>query len=382
MRWKWSISIAITVLIWGIGIAGIVYVKGEIPEKITKQSAIYQPTKKVDKSKQENVPLELKEIIRTVQKLVVKIELPNGSIGSGFLYNDKGDVITNAHVAANAKEVKIKTADAKEFTGKVIGISKETDIALIRVKGLEGLEPLKMATRKMEIGDEVLALGNPLGLENTVTTGIISGVERDFDITPFHYDDVYQISAPIARGNSGGPLIDGKTGEVLGVNSAVINEGVIGFSIPIQSVLPLVEGWSKSPMAYEELPEIVMEGGAGNGGGEDAPSDLELSKYLILYFYDCINYSDYVTAYSLLGNRWQTNTSYETFREGYSQTHSVTVDDLTAKQNGENIDIVGIISAIEYTNGGGSTLRKYIIKYQLHWENQQLKIINGKLEEV
>jgi S1-C subfamily serine protease len=199
----------------GVGIYGYFFIKQAIPNQLTAQSSLYI---EVESEKKEQVPQELKEIIFESQKLVVKIELPDGSFGSGFLYNDKGDVITNAHVVANAKDVKVITVDSKELTGEVIGISNDTDVAVVRVPDLEGTEPFRLAkTRKAELGDEVIALGSPLGLQNTVTTGIVSGVGRSFDIDSFKYEDVFQISAPIAPGNSGGPLIDTSSGEVVGL---------------------------------------------------------------------------------------------------------------------------------------------------------------------
>lgn len=124
--------------------------------------------------------------------------------------------------------------------------------------GLAGVEPLVMVRKeKAEIGDEVIAIGSPLGFQNTVTTGMVSGLGRSFEIKPYTYNDLYQISAPIAPGNSGGPLVDKKTGEVLGINSAGIEESSIGFSIPIVNVLDLAEAWSKNPM--KTLPEWKPE---------------------------------------------------------------------------------------------------------------------------
>jgi serine protease Do len=321
---------------------------------------------------------ELKEIIHEAQKLVVQIEVANGTMGSGFLYNNQGDVITNAHVVANTKEVKVKTADSKEFSGTVIGISSDTDVALVRVPGLAGVEPLKIAKdRKAEIGDEVLALGSPLGFQNTVTTGIISGIDRDFDLEPFQYEDVYQISAPIAPGNSGGPLIDSKTGEVLGINSAGMDQGSIGFSIPIPNVISLIEGWSKSPMT--SLPEVALEQEAYSY--EEEYSAEEQAKYLVSYFYENINYGDYVTAYSLLGSSWQSKISYETFRNGYLNTLSVTINDIVAKQIGEKVSVSAIITAEERKNGS-TTYTKYKLSYDVGDENDQLKILAGKGEEL
>jgi S1-C subfamily serine protease len=249
MNKRWMISIVLTVLIWAVGIVGIVFIKGQIPEKLNQPSSILAGDVigvEVDENKANN---DLKDIIREAQKKVVKIELSNGAIGSGFLYNDMGDVITNAHVVHGVENVTIITSDEQQFVGTVIGISTDIDIAVVRVEGLQGKEPLSIRMKKAEIGDEVLALGNPLGLDNTVTTGIISGIDRDLELAPYTYNDAYQISAPIAPGNSGGPLLFSETGEVIGINSAVSEVGTIGFSIPIMNVLPLIKGWSDSPMA-------------------------------------------------------------------------------------------------------------------------------------
>jgi serine protease Do len=378
MKTKWIVSIITTLVIWGAGVFAFFYIKDLVPNKLKAESTILVMDDQKNKTKQEKMTRELKEIIHEAQKLVVKIELPDGSLGSGFLYNDKGDVITNAHVVANTKEVKVKTADSKEFSGTVIGISGDTDVALVRVPGLAGVEPLKIAkNRKADIGDEVLALGSPLGLQNTVTTGIISGIDRDFDLAPFHYEDVYQISAPIAPGNSGGPLIDSKTGEVLGINSAGMDQGSIGFSIPIPNVISLIEGWSKSPMA--SLPSVALEQEAYSYEEENSPE--ELAKYLVNYFYESINYGDYVTAYSLLGSSWQSKISYETFRNGYLNTLSVTIDDIVAKKIGEKVSVTVIITAEERKNGS-TTYSKFKLSYDVGYENDQLKILAGKGEEV
>lgn len=112
----------------------------------------------------------------------------------------------------------------EEYKGTVIGIGDETDVAVVRVPDLKKVKPLIIAKSKAETGDEILALGSPLGLENTVTTGIISGLGRSFEIAPYIYSNLYQISAPITHGNSGGPLISAETGEVIGINSAVVEQ--------------------------------------------------------------------------------------------------------------------------------------------------------------
>ncbi|WP_051459303.1 S1C family serine protease [Paenibacillus zanthoxyli] len=199
-----------------------------------------------------------KEIIEDSQKRVVTIESGEG-LGSGFLYNGKGDLLTNAHVVAGSRDVTVRTKSHQEYKGKVIGIGTDTDVAVVRVTELKQTEPLQIArSNKAEIGDEILALGSPLGLENTVTTGIISGLGRSFDIEPYTYSNMYQISAPIAPGNSGGPLVSAETGNVLGINSAsATDEAGIGFSIPISSVLKQAEAWSEHPMT--KLPDVSAD---------------------------------------------------------------------------------------------------------------------------
>lgn len=372
---KWIISLVSTIIILGAGIFAFFQIKESVPKKLTTSAALLA---KDEDTTETVVSKEIKDIIHNSQKLVVKIELSDGALGSGFLYNNFGDIVTNAHVVANTKEIKVITSDSKEFSGTVIGISNDIDVAVVRVPGLKGIEPLPIAReRKGEVGDEVLALGTPLGLQNTVTTGIISGINRDLDIEPFHYEDVYQISAPITNGNSGGPLVDSKSGEVLGINSAGTEQGSIGFSIPIVSVLPIIEGWSKTPMV--DLPEVAVE--TEEYAGEEEYSMEDYSSYLVNYFYESLNSDDYVTAYSLLGSSWQASLSYEEFREGYLDTTSVYIDDLTVTVTGEESTVVVIISA-EERKDGSTVYSKYKVTYQLHYENDQLKIISGKGEKI
>src|SRR5699024_1635966 len=110
-----------------------------------------------------------------------------------------------------------------------------------RVPEFKKKSPMKIARgRKAEVGDHIIALGSPLSLHNTVMTGIISGVDREFTIKQYTYDHAYQISAPITFGNSGGPLLDENTGEVLAINAAAAENGNIGFSIPMPDVMDQV----------------------------------------------------------------------------------------------------------------------------------------------
>lgn len=178
MRKGTWISIITSAIVLCGGTGAALAVRSEVPKQLTGAPLLADGNEVGVK-----LPKSLKDIIYETQKLVVMIETDDGKQGSGFLYNDQGDLITNAHVVAGVKQVHIKTADARELDGEVIGISSETDVAVVRVAGLAGTKPLTMVrNEKAEVGDDVIAVGSPLGFQNTVTTGIISGVNRSFEI--------------------------------------------------------------------------------------------------------------------------------------------------------------------------------------------------------
>ncbi|MCL7749221.1 S1C family serine protease [Halalkalibacter alkaliphilus] len=377
MKKQWIISCITTIMIFGVGFYSFTLIKESVASQLNTAAIAASESTEDTKEKAPAESKEIKDIIHETQKLVVQIEIGDYGIGSGFLYNDQGDIVTNAHVVAGVTNVTVKTADNREFPGKVIGISENTDVAVVRVDGLKGTEPLQISKEKnAEIGDEVLALGSPLGFQNTVTTGIISGVDRDFELPPYQFENVYQISAPIAPGNSGGPLINRKTGEVVGINSASAEQGSIGFSIPLPNVLALIEGWSNSPMT--SLPNNVEQNDYFYE--EDSFTDEQLARYLVMYFYESLNVKDYVTAYSLLGSSWQRDTTYESFRNGYTNTEAVYIDELSVTTNGD-ITVTAIISAEEWRNGSYS-YQQYKTTYTVGYENDQMKIISGGMQAV
>jgi serine protease Do len=159
-------------------------------------------------------------------------ELKQQSLGSGFIIDKDGYIITNNHVVEGADEIKVKLADGREFKAKVVGRDSKTDLALIKISSLFKDLPVLLLgdSDKIRVGDWVLAIGNPFGLEHTVTQGIISATGRAIGAGP--YDNFLQTDAPINPGNSGGPLINLK-GEVIGINSAIVATGQgIGFAIP------------------------------------------------------------------------------------------------------------------------------------------------------
>jgi len=156
------------------------------------------------------------------------------SLGSGFIMDPDGTIMTNHHVVGTADEIKVKLGDGRSFAAKLVGSDQRTDIAVIKVdaKDLPAAEVGNSDT--LAVGDWVLAIGNPFGLEETVTAGIVSAKERV--IGAGAYDDFIQTDASINPGNSGGPLIDAD-GRVVGVNSAIFSRTGgsigIGFAIPI-----------------------------------------------------------------------------------------------------------------------------------------------------
>ncbi len=159
-------------------------------------------------------------------------EMKQQSLGSGFIVDKDGFIITNNHVVEGADEIKVKLADGREFRARVVGRDKKTDLALIKISSLfKSLPTLTLGdSNAMRTGDWVLAIGNPFGLEHTVTQGIISATGRAIGSGP--YDNFLQTDAPINPGNSGGPLVNLK-GEVIGINTAIIASGQgIGFAIP------------------------------------------------------------------------------------------------------------------------------------------------------
>ncbi len=165
--------------------------------------------------------------------------------GSGFVVDTEGHVLTNNHVVEGANRVQVKLGDsAKTYTAKVVGADPATDIAVLDVEApADQLHPLTLGhSAEMEVGDPVVAIGNPFGLDRTVTSGIVSALQRQIQApNGFSISNVIQTDAAINPGNSGGPLINGG-GEVIGINSQIETGGGgngnvgIGFAIPIDTV--------------------------------------------------------------------------------------------------------------------------------------------------
>jgi serine protease Do len=175
-------------------------------------------------------------------------------LGSGFIVDKAGIVLTNNHVVAGADEVIVRLPDNRRFAARVLGSDPPTDVAVVRIEKPPGdLQTVSLGdSDRVRVGDYVLAIGNPLGLGQTVTMGIVSAKNRVIseklgDVDP-RYEDFIQTDAAINQGNSGGPLFNFK-GEVIGINSAIINPGVamnVGFAIPINIARQIAEQIRKS----------------------------------------------------------------------------------------------------------------------------------------
>jgi serine protease Do len=154
------------------------------------------------------------------------------SLGSGFIIDGDGFIVTNNHVIEDADQIKVILYDDKEFDAELVGRDPKTDLALIRIKGAKNLKPLELGnSEQLKVGTWVVAIGSPFGLEQTVTAGIVSAKGRIIGSGP--YDDFIQTDASINPGNSGGPLLN-MDGEVVGINTAIIASGQgIGFAIPV-----------------------------------------------------------------------------------------------------------------------------------------------------
>ena len=168
-------------------------------------------------------------------------EIPQGT-GTGFVWDEHGHVVTNYHVIQGASSVRVTLADGTTYEGKVIGQAPDKDLAVVKIDA-QPSRLLKIAvgtSSDLQVGQKVLAIGNPFGLDQTLTTGVISGLGREIkSVTGRRISDVIQTDAPINPGNSGGPLLDSH-GRLIGVNTAIYSpsgaSAGIGFAIPSDTV--------------------------------------------------------------------------------------------------------------------------------------------------
>ncbi len=212
------------------------------------------------------------------------------ALGSGFIIDTKGIVITNNHVISGADDIVVTVDGDKDYQAEVIGADPLSDIAVLKINSTDTFIPVKFGdSDKARIGDWVIAIGNPLGLGGTVTSGIISARNRTIGLS--RYEDYIQTDASINQGNSGGPLFD-MTGDVIGINTAILGQSGsigIGFSIPSNSAKKVVDqlvkygetkrGWLgvRIQVVTKEIAEIeklgVPRGALVASVAENSPSD-------------------------------------------------------------------------------------------------------------
>jgi serine protease Do len=176
------------------------------------------------------------------------------SLGSGFIIESDGSILTNAHVVENAKKIIVKLSDKREFEAKILGKDPKTDIAVIKIDTKESLPKAQLGdSDRLEVGEWVMAVGNPFGLDNSVTSGIVSAKGRHIGAGP--YDNFIQTDASVNPGNSGGPLVNGR-GEVVGINMAIVSQTGANVGIAFATPINLIK---------ELLPQLEIKGTVTRG---------------------------------------------------------------------------------------------------------------------
>ena len=193
--------------------------------------------------------LSVAEVVKRKSPAVVSISnetTQGGSLGSGFLIDAAGHIITNAHVVDSASKTTVTFKDGTEAKGTILGVDTSTDVAVVKIdKVPTGVSPLPLGNSGgLTVGQEVVAIGNPYGYAGTATTGIVSALERVIESpSGFTIQNAIQTDAAINQGNSGGPLFD-RDGRVIGINSQIASQNGgnvgIGFAVPIDTVRPIV----------------------------------------------------------------------------------------------------------------------------------------------
>ncbi len=298
------------------------------------------------------------------------------SLGSGFIIDKDGYIITNNHVIDKAESIQVTLSNNQKLEAKLIGKDPKTDLALIKIEAKTQLQPVTFGNSdKIRVGDWILAIGNPFGLGGSVTAGIVSAKSRDIESGP--YDNFIQTDAAINQGNSGGPMFN-MNGEVIGISSAIFSttgasQG-IGFAIPVNLADWVIEqlkkfgtvkrGWIgikiqpnsqeiASSLGISQNQGVVVSGFTPNGPAQKAGF---AAGDIILRFngeeIDSTKNLSRMIAETPIG----TNTSFEIWRNQKKLTLSVTVEQMPEEQEtskpasedeGENIDVSSQVSDTE-----------------------------------
>ncbi len=223
----------------------------DIKQEITENDDIIANAQNLEFDK-----LSLVQIFERSEPGVIQINVKKGAtdttgtgLGSGFVYDIKGHIITNAHVVSNAEKIVVTFLDGRSYNAKLIGADEDTDLAVIKVDATRStLHPLAIGdSSKLKIGESIAAIGNPFGLSGSMTSGIVSQMGRLLpQASGFSIPDIIQTDAAINPGNSGGPLINMR-GEVVGINTAIQSATGeftgVGFAVPsntVQKIIPVL----------------------------------------------------------------------------------------------------------------------------------------------
>ena len=258
------------------------------------------------------------------------------ALGSGFVYDDQGHIITNQHVVDGATSINVRFWNGKTYSAELVGSDPSTDLAVIKVNApATMLQPLALAdSSTVAVGDSVVAIGSPFGLENTVTSGIVSALHRSMTSpNNFSIDDSIQTDAAINHGNSGGPLLN-SAGQVIGVNSQIEsdsggNDGV-GFAIPANTVKTIVSeliSTGKAEHAYlgvsvETTAAGAVRIGQVRAGTPAETAGLEAGDTVLSVDGKKVTSADELT--SVIGSKSPGETVTITYSRG-GETHSVQV---------------------------------------------------------
>lgn len=228
----------------------------------------------------------IEEVNPSVVSIAVDVSEDEQALGAGIIISADGYVVTNAHVMENAKKIMVQTPDGEIFEAKLVGVDEKTDIALLKVKNPLNLEAGHFGdSDEIRVGNQVFAIGNPFGLGNSVSLGIISAKERDIDKGP--YDNFLQTDAAINQGNSGGPLFN-MDGKIIGMNTAIFSEdgknAGVGFATPANIITwvvsqlkqhgKVVRGWLGISVQQVRSSEDGQSGLAIAAMAENSPAAL------------------------------------------------------------------------------------------------------------
>jgi len=281
-------------------------------------------------------------IYAAASKGVVSIQSSDGT-GTGFVVDADGTIVTNSHVVGSDKRVKVRFGDSgKPLDAQVLGSDPSVDIAVLHVDPATTgtLYPLALAdSDQVKVGDTAIAIGNPLGLDRTATTGIISGIGREIRApNGFQIDKVIQTDAPINPGNSGGPLLDSR-GRVVGVNSQIATAGAgtgnigIGFAVPantVRQVVPQLKSGQGVQHAYLGVSTAPTASGGGaevgsvNGGSPAQRAGAEIGDIVVEVDGARINQPEDI-ATAIADNRPGDRITMKVRRNGQERTLTVTL---------------------------------------------------------